>query len=190
MKGVYLASGLLAVGFLLVSCAGGPPKGEVGPVPEWYLNPPQDPDFLYAPATETSKDLGLAVRKARTSGRAELASQLEVRLQALRKKFTEEVGAGEDSELLSQYSEVIKEVVSQVLVGSRTAKQDVRKEGMVYRAYVLMELPIGAANKALVDRIKAREYLYTRFRASQSFQELEKEVEKFEEYKKQQEEEM
>ncbi|HID09921.1 MAG TPA: hypothetical protein EYP17_01285 [Candidatus Latescibacteria bacterium] len=186
MKGMYWTLGLLAVGFLLASCAGGPPK-ETGesPCPEWFSNPPRDPDFLYATATATSRDVQLAINKAKTEGRAELASQLEVRLQGLRKKFDEEVGLGEDAELLSMYSQVTKEVLSQVLVGTRVAKQYTKREGMVWRACVLMELPIGAANKALVDRIKANERMYTRFRASQSFQELEKEVEKFEEYKKQ-----
>jgi len=37
-----------------------------------------------------------------------------------------------------------------------------------------------------MDAIKKQEHIYTRFRASQGFQELEDEVEKYEEYKKEQ----
>ncbi|RKY57107.1 MAG: hypothetical protein DRP94_09675 [Candidatus Latescibacterota bacterium] len=185
MKGLYWTAGLLAAGLLVLSCGGGPPQG-VGeaPCPEWFSNPPQDPDFLYATATAVSRDLQLALNKAKTEARAELASQLEVRMQGLRKKFDEEVGLGEDAQLLSMYTQATKEVISQVMVGSRIAKQYTKKEGTGWRACVLMELPIGAANKALVDRIKANEQMYTRFRASQTFKELEEEVKKFEEYKK------
>ena len=45
------------------------------------------------------------------------------------------------------------------------------KEGIIYWAYVLMEMLIGAANVALLDAVKKQENLYTRFRASQGFHE-------------------
>ena len=49
-----------------------------------------------------------------------------------------------------------------------------------------MELPIGPANSALLDAVKKQQNLYTRFRSSQGFQELEEEVEKYDQFKKEQ----
>jgi len=43
-----------------------------------------------------------------------------------------------------------------------------------------VELPIGAASQALMQRVRANEQMYTRFRASQAFDELQKEVERYE----------
>ena len=60
------------------------------------------------------------------------------------------------------------------------------KEGTLYRAYVLVEMPIGDANAALVQNLRNQQNLYNRFRASQGYHELEEEVEKFEDYKWQQ----
>jgi hypothetical protein len=50
----------------------------------------------------------------------------------------------------------------------------------------MMEMPIGEANARLVEKIKAQERLYTRFRASEAFEELDQMVQEYEEWKKQQ----
>ena len=103
------------------------------------------------------------------------------------KQFTEEVGLGEDAEFLSQTSVVSKSVTSKVLNGSRARQvETIKEDGVIYRAYVLMELPIGPANSALLDAVKKQQNLYTRFRSSQGFQELEEEVEKYDQFKKEQ----
>jgi len=50
----------------------------------------------------------------------------------------------------------------------------------------LMELPIGKAREELLKQLYSDEnhQLYTRFRSSQSFQELKEEIESLREYKK------
>ena len=116
----------------------------------------------------------------------EIARQMETRVSAMFKRFIEENSAKTDAELLRQTADVSKSVVSTTLYGSRAKKEDVKKEGGLYRAYVLMEVPIGEANEVLMAQIKAREHLYTRFRAAQGFKELAEEVEKYEEFKRQQ----
>ena len=84
------------------------------------------------------------------------------------------------------FTQVSKSVVSDSLTGSRTAKQKLDTEGAVYRAYVLMEMPIGEANSRFVEKIRAQKQLYTRFRATEAFEELDREVQKYEEWKRQQ----
>ena len=175
---------------LIIGCGGKqPPPVEGGTelnVPEWFTNLPEDPNYLYAASTATSKDLQHAVSTAQQMARTDIARQLEVKINSLFKVFREEVGIGEDSEFLSQTTDVSKSVTSKVLSGSQAKKTKPVKEGMIYRAYVLMEMPIGDANAALVEGIRNQQNLYNRFRASQAYQELEEEVEKFDDYKKQQ----
>lgn len=187
---------LLGLAILWVGCGGGAQNVAPAPLaapnpnnlsaPEWFLNPPEDPNYLYAPATATSKDLQLAVDTAKHQGRVDVTSQLSTKVSGLFKRFREEVGAAEDSELLAMTTSASKEVVSEVINGCKASKQDVRKEGTIYRAYVLMEMPIGAANAALMSRIKANQNMYTRFRATEGFKELNEEVEKYEQFKKEQ----
>jgi hypothetical protein len=139
---------------------------------------PGDINMLTAEATETSRDYQLAIDKAKHDARLEMTQQLNTYIQALIKKFDEEVGRTEDAELLSLYSKTSKIVVDQSLVGSHLkGKPDVKQEGEIYRATVVMEAPLGGARKRLLDQIKVSDALYNRFENSESFKELEKEVE-------------
>ena len=123
---------------------------------------------------------------AKEEASVNIARQIEVKIQSLFKRFREEVGISEDAEFSSQVTDVSKSVTSVVLRGLQTKKTTPMKEGTLYRAYVLVEMPIGDANAALVQNLRNQQNLYNRFRASQGYQELEEEVEKFEDYKRQQ----
>lgn len=157
-------------------------------VPEWFAKPPSDPNFLYAPATFKSTDMGHSVEQARQAGRDEIARQISTKVTSMMKRFQEETGGDESSaEFLSMTTTVSKSISSEVINGSKSVEQKIYKEGTKsFRAYVLTELPIGAMNSALVDKVKENQNMYTRFRASQAFQELEEESQKYEQFKKEQ----
>jgi hypothetical protein len=188
MRKLLFVISLLVIVPALVGCGGSKSlqsPGE-GDVPDWFNNPPNDPNYLFQSSTATSRDLQLAIDKATTSARAEIGRQVDVKVKALQKRFDEEVGIGEDSELMQQFTSATKTVVSTSLSGSSVIKQKQSREGSIWRAYVLVEYPIGAANQALLDQIKKSQNMYTRFRASEAFEELEEETRKYEEWKKNQ----
>lgn len=194
---------ILSFAVLMIGCGGGKkapivtttpgtpektPVGELVQVPEWFSNLPSDPNYIYATATGTStRDLQMAIDRAKVDAERELASQISTKVMGMLKSFREEVGMDEDAEYLTSATSVSKSVTSELLRGRRPAKQPVYKEAIGYRAYVLMELPIGQLNSALMQKIKDNKNMYTRFRESQAFQELEGEVEKYERFKKEQE---
>lgn len=152
-------------------------------VPEWFLSIPEDPSYMYSTSTGSSKDLQFALDKAKDSSRLDIAGQMSTKIAGLFKRFREETGTGEDSELLEMTTSVSKSIVSENIEGVRTVKQDVKKEGNMYQAYVLMELPIGEVSAALMQKVKDNQSMYTKFRASEGFKELESEVEKYEQWK-------
>lgn len=185
---------LLTLALAGVACSRGPRSTTLTPpssretirnLPSWYLKPPSDKNYLLGAATAVSRDLQLAINKAEAEGRNQLAQQLEVRYGALNKRFVEEVGR-EGSQLLDQYTQAYKSVVSQTLYGSRSRQQSVRPEADMYRAVVLMELPVGEMSKKLLEQIRAQEQLYTRFRASEVFKELDAEVQRYDAWKRDQ----
>ena len=179
---------LLAIAALSLGCGGKTAsKGNSLGLPEWFQALPEDPTYIFAVATSTSRDLQMSVNKAKQQGRVDIAQQMETKVKSMIKQFNEEVGLGEDAEFLSQTTEVSKSVTSKVLNGSKARKVETVKEGeIIYRSYVLMEMPIGPANTALMEAIKKQQNMYTRFRASQGFQELEGEVDKYDQFKKEQ----
>lgn len=174
----------VAAAFLFAGCAGSSMQStSAGNIPKWYKQPPQDPNHLRAAYTATSQDMQLAVDKAVTGARTEIGRQVEVKIQGLQKKFEEEVGGGANAELLQQFTSTSKTIVSTVLSGSRVEKQEQFQDGQMWRAYVLVQYPLGAANEALMQSIKSNEALYTRFRSSQAFKDLDDEVKKYEDFK-------
>jgi hypothetical protein len=162
------------------------PGGGKMSVPQWYVSPPTDDDRLVAVASATSLDLQTAVDKAKQDGRAEIARQVDVRITGMSKRFIEETGLNDDAELLGMFTQVSRSVVSDSLTGSRISKQELGREADGYRAYVLMEMPIGEANARFVEKIRAQERLYTRFRASEAFEELDRMVQEYEQWKREQ----
>jgi hypothetical protein len=163
-----------------------PPREVVRDLPDWYVKPPTNENFIFGAATAVSKDVQIAVNKAQTEGRLMVAQQLEVRYGGMNKRFAEEVGRDVNSQLLDQYTQVYKATVSQMLYGSRMRQQTIRAEAGGYRAFVLMELPLGEMAKKLMEQVRAQELLYTRFRASEAFKELDAELQRYEAWKKQQ----
>ncbi len=182
---------MLTLVFLIVGCASrGVTEIKGIQIPDWYLNPTQDDNYILGKATATSQDLQLSIDKAKQQARLDIAENLESHIMGLIKKFEEEAGGVEEGEFLEQFTQVSKNVVDQTLVGSRERKQEVKEEGKGFRAFLMMELPIGQAREELLKQLYSDEnhQLYTRFRASQSFQELKEEIESLREYKKGEEE--
>lgn len=181
---LYFAVSLLMV--LVMSCGSkqtlqGTSEGDI---PDWYLTKPDDPNFLYEPATATSQDMQLAVDKAVQAGRVGIGRQVETKIQGIQKRFQEETGVGEDAQLLDQFTQASKTVVSTSLAGSKEINKKIVKDGKMWRAYVLVQYPLGAAQEAFKAQVQKKEQLYTRFRATQVYKEMDADVEKYEQFKK------
>ena len=188
MKNSILSTLVLLSLFVLVNCSSNKDlsQTEAGDIPEWFFTLPEDPNYVFAAKTATSQDMQLAIDKATTDARAEIGRTIELKLEGLQKSFDEEVGVRENATLLSQYTQATKTVVSTSLSGSKVKDKEFFKDGEIWRSYVLVEYPIGEANDAFVKQIKKQEELYTRFRSSETFKELEDEVTKYEEWKEKQ----
>jgi hypothetical protein len=182
---------LVLMGVLLVyltGCGGGGKRDGMTNIdmPDWCLQIPESDEALYSCGTATSKDLQMSIEKAKQAGRADIARQMETKIKALFKRFQEETGLGEDAEFLSMATDVSKSVTSTSLIGCKAKSQEIMKEGPIFRAYVLMELPTGPANQALLNKINEEKNLYTRFRVTKAYDELDKEVDEYEDWKKNQ----
>ncbi len=184
MKSIVSVASLVLL-LILSGCGSSSDTNELN-LPSWYMNVPQDENYLFAAATNTSRDMQLSINKSLMDGRAQIAEQLEVRMSGMQRRFQEEVGLGEDSELLDQFTSAYKSVVEETLVGSRAREQEVRQENGIYRSFVLVEMPVGAASQALMQRIRDNNNMYTRFRSTEAFKDLEKEIEDYREWRQNQ----
>lgn len=155
-----------------------------GEIPEWFLNRPEDPNYLYSSTSATSKDMQTAVDKAVQSARVEIGRQIEVKITAIQKRFQEETGIGNDAQLLDQFTQASKSVVSTSMSGTKEKQKKIVRDGSSWRAYVLVEYPLGAVQQSLKEHIKKQEQIYTRIRSTEVFKELEDASNKYEQTRK------
>ncbi|MBO7501481.1 MAG: LPP20 family lipoprotein [Fibrobacterales bacterium] len=177
MKKFQIAASLLAA-VLMAACGGSKTSlGEVEVnVPEWYANPPQTSDnAVYGTAHETAKNMQMAVEKAKHTATVDLASKYETKVQAMTKSFKEEL-TGDEREL---FETVSKTVINTSVMGVQVKEQKIMQapDG-TFGVYVLLEMPLGDANKAFLAKLKEQEALRTKIEASKAFKELEAEIEK------------
>ena len=189
MRYILLTLLIASVAALFVGCGGSKTLQGVseGDIPDWYKQPPaSDQNFFYAANSQSSQDMQLAVDKATNGARTAIAQQVDVKVTGLQKKFEEETGKQLDAQLLQMFSQATKQVVSTSLSGCSVKEQKIAKDGDMWRAYVLMQYPVGAASEAMQKQIKNNELMKTQLQESKMMKDLDQEVQKYEEGKKQQ----
>lgn len=169
---------LLPAVMLLSACSSNKalPDVETGNIPSWYLSKPTDPNYFFASSTQTSRDMQAAMDRATQNARVQISQTVNSHVESITEDFTEEVGADDSSQYLSYFMNASRTVTDNSLSGSQVVKSDVVRDGELWRAYVLVQYPIGAANQALMDQIKEDEQLYTRFRAAEAFKKLDEQT--------------
>ncbi len=141
--------------------------------PSWYSKPKADPQYLIAKASATSKDKQLAIDKALHDARVELGKIVQTRLDSVRRAAERE--ASLDLQGTERYQKA-EEKIAADLKGSRVRNQKTSKKGKSWTAFVVVEVPVGAASDALVREVKDDELLVQTLGPTQAFRALEAEA--------------
>ena len=139
---------------------------------------------LAAVGIGTSKTMNLALDKAKTRGRVELAQIMEVKVDSMKKDFQEEVGEGQGSELNALFTAAARVVTQKIMTGSVPKALETEPENGQINAYALMVIDPKVVADAFGDQANSQRNMYTRFRASQAFAELDNEIKKYDAFKK------
>ena len=152
-------------------------KDSVSDLPSWYGSPPSDEHSIYAPGTATSTDLQFALDKAILAAKRSLADRVNSKLSAKMKEFVSESGTGENAQVLSESERVTSNLITEVnMAGYAVTERKIVPSAGQYRAYVLVQYPLGSANRLLVDQVRKNDLLQGKLRSSKAFQELEKDI--------------
>jgi hypothetical protein len=175
---------VLASAALLAGCATPPEPGtpaaiqaSVDEAPSWFTAPPKDANSLFAPGTASSADMQMAMDKATLSAKRQLADVLKGSLSSRMKDFISESGSDMDPVVTRESERITSNLITETnLAGYSRSQSKLVPQGSVYRAYVLLQYPMGNANRILVDRVKQDKVMESKLRASKAFQELEQEI--------------
>jgi hypothetical protein len=165
--------------FVFVACGkgnGGGPKKVY--YPEWWQEQ-NSPEYVntYGMATKVSQNSSYDAAYANAMLAA--AQYVETYVKGMVKNYEEEAGVN-DPQVLALTSKVVKAVANAKFNNVMVTKQEtIITDDNRYQTFVRVSVPKEAVNKNLVDQIKNEEALYNQFKASQAFDELESEVEKY-----------
>ena len=151
----------------------------VSNMPDWCLNLPSSDMALYRCGIGESSNLNMARNRAALDAKRGLADSIDSQISSRMEDFLNATGTGDNEEVRQRSEVVTKNVtVEAQLVGYKEIKAETQSVGAKFLHYVLLEYPIGQANKALLTKIREDEVLSTTEAADEAMAELEAEIEK------------
>ncbi len=151
----------------------------VDSIPKWCLNPPISDYALSACGAGESANMNMARNRAILDAKRQLADSIDSEISSRMEDFLKSTGMG-SNEQVKQASEIITKntTIQAKLIGYKQTKTDAVSMDGKYQFYVLIEYPVGDANKALLNQIKQDDVLSTQKDADKAMAELEAEIEK------------
>jgi hypothetical protein len=184
MEKRLLLAALAFVGLGLAGCGGGFKGGPTDDDPLGRLtaqkNKLMKEGILAEVAVAKSKDLQTGINKVELETRGKMTRSIEAKTSTLQKQFKEEVGP----EFLDHFSQVSKSVASTVLSGTTLIETPYREKKGEYEVYGLMVLDAKAFKDAIAAQLAANEAMKTRWLASKAYEELQKEADAFDRFKR------
>ncbi|HIJ61975.1 MAG TPA: hypothetical protein HPQ04_04710 [Rhodospirillaceae bacterium] len=153
-------------------------KTTVDDVPSWVTNPPGDDETsIYASGNAMSADLQFAEDKAVLSAKRSLADRLKSLISSKMKDMLHESGVPENTQSYAEGERVTSNLITEVnLAGYSVKEKKFAAAGPQYRAFVLLQYPLGNANRILVEQVNRNSQLQGKLKTSKAFQDLERDI--------------
>jgi len=159
--------------------------------PEWFTSVRQDnggkpTSQLAGRGAGSSRSQQVAIDMAKMAAFTDLGRSINATFSGLAKQALEQVGTGADGETVQHFSQASKVVMADLDVsGTTVGRQSLAEEGGVYYAWVMLNYPVGEANTKFLNDLRANRATYERFRATQLYDEMNREIEAYRKFKSQ-----
>jgi len=153
-------------------------ESAIDEAPEWFTDLPSSDSAVYSSGTATSRDFQLAIDMAVLNAKRVLADRVDGKLNSMTKEYTTRVGDVDSGSLVSEIERATKNVITSTNVAGYRVKQSVvHRDGRRFRAYVLLEYPMGEANKMMARKLGKQRQKQAHRRGKKAFKELDREIE-------------
>ncbi|MCB5224824.1 MAG: hypothetical protein WCY21_08030 [Candidatus Cloacimonadaceae bacterium] len=145
--------------------------------PKWW-DTQNDTENLCAYGMATKVSQTMSIEAARANAIAEASRYVEAHVRSMIKNYEEEAGV-RNPEVLALTQNVVKVISSSDFSGTTTGSMEVYKEKKAgdthFTTYIQMKIPKKEISQNLIENIRNEEALYNQFKASQAFNELDRE---------------
>jgi hypothetical protein len=185
MKRVLFALMIVSLALLIFGCGSNKekvePDGDLVYRPSWW-GAQSDDGFVCTYGQGTNLSENSSMNSARANALQDAAQYVETVVQGMIKDYEEEAGVN-DPQVLSLTSSVVRAVANAKFSGVIAGKVETRKVnehgGPRFKTWMQLKIPRDEVNKNLMNTIRNEEALYNQFKASQSFKELDEQIEKY-----------
>lgn len=125
----------------------------VAQAPEWFVRLPEDTEeMMFAVGTATSTDEQMAYDKARMHAERKLVEIMSARITTQTRSYRADSG----SAMTENFQQVTRKNARGELIGAQRVDSQASFDGQSYKVYVLLRLPLGAANSMQTQQTQAR----------------------------------
>lgn len=189
MKNLAKLGTTIAITAVLAACGSTPSSQEAlnANIPDWVLNPIVEDGLAASVCVPSSGHMSTDKAQASALSRTELAQQINTRVKALDKTYTERVDVDGKAQVGSTFTSVSKQLTNQSLVGARVIKTSYANFDGKNQLCVLTTLGASSTKELFDNIIKESErnlsidqekVLYQEFKAQKAQEELEAELQK------------
>jgi hypothetical protein len=115
-------------------------------IPDWYLNPPEDPDYIYGIGTAKMQNADRSRRAAEHRARNSLAFQLNAYVKAMEVDYGKEAGTTNNMAVTELFENIDRQLAVAALSGATVSKRFVATDGT---QYALIAYPRNSAKEAV-----------------------------------------
>ena len=115
-------------------------------IPEWYLNPPEDLDYIYGIGTAKMQNADRSRRAAEHRARTSLAFQLTAYVKAMEIDYGQEAGTTNNMASTELFENIDRQLAAATLSGASVTKRHVASDGT---QYALISYPRNSAKDAV-----------------------------------------
>ena len=132
---------------------------QIDNIPTWYMTMPESDDTIFSSGTSIAPDMQLAVDIAIMNAKTTLADRINGKLDSMTKSFVAKIGSDDlDTSVLTEIEKTTKNVIASVdVAGYNVGEMDIVKDGVQYRAYVLLAYNNEEATKILMNLVEEYE---------------------------------
>lgn len=157
MKKTVLPICIVLVTGIILNCSGGRKLVENNfGAPDWYLNTPEESNYMFGIGEGESPDLSLARVSAEAAARDDISNQINIKVTNMIRRSKQQVGQDLN---LNVIQNVGKQISIALLHGCKIDQRQINKQDNgKYKAYALAKYSLENAKKSIKNMIKNKEY--------------------------------
>jgi hypothetical protein len=115
-------------------------------IPDWYLNPPEDPDYIYGLGSAKMQNADRSRRASEHRARNSLAFQLNAFVKAMEVDYGKEAGTANDKAVVELFENIDRQLAAATLNGASISKRFIATDGT---HYALISYPRNSAKESV-----------------------------------------